>query len=402
MKPNKHVACTLGALACAAALMMTLGIGQTQARYDNTVSWKNIYMTQKPTLESNFLAEGGQTVLLSDWDVSTSSYRVLDVRLLAKSGNLSGTLSCRLESDLLTATVDQDSFTVGAVENHATLTIARTEKAALLEEMTTATVRLVWTPAGEDPENSAVWADFTVNLLPGENAAISENTSHARAEMTLSCPDTFSWDESLVMRLTPPEGADTVLLSYEGAEFPANTRYFVVGEEPRVLGDDDMISIPTEGRQEIAVLLDFGWTEEALYRNSFLLSAVAYTDGAEIAAANANVSADRLPLQVEGEEQGYILKTGTQVRLIVEGDLDGFSYAVEQLTKTDGVIAYTASEQLKVTMETTNDGDGETQSVLVISNDSGTAPAGTYRLTLQRIFDGVVISSYEIPLFVCY
>jgi len=53
-------------------------------------------------------------------------------------------------------------------------------------------------------------------------------------------------------------------------------------------------------------------------------------------------------------------------------------------------------------METTNDGDGETQSVLVISNDSGTAPAGTYRLTLQRIFDGVVISSYEIPLFVCY
>ncbi len=402
MKPNKHIACTLGALACAAALVMTLGIGQTQARYDNTVSWKGIYMPQKPMLESNFLAEGGQTVLLSDWDVSASSYRVLDVRLLAKGGDLSGTLSCQPESDLLTATVDQDSFTVGAVENYATLTIARTEKAALLEEQTTATVRLIWTPAGEDPANSTVWADFTVNLLPNANVTILENEPRAREEMKLSCPDAFSWEEALALKLTLPEGTDTVLLSYEGMEFPANTRYCIVGEEPRVLGDDNMISISAKGRQEIAVLLDFEWTEEALYRNSFLLSAVAYADGAEIAVANTNVSADRQPLQVDADAQGYILKTGTQVKISVAGDVEGFAYTLEQLTKADGIIAYTASEQLNVTMETTNDSNGESRSVLVISNDSGTAPAGAYRLTLQRIFDGVVISSYEIPLFVCY
>lgn len=402
MQQNKHIAWICGALITAVLLLMALGIGQTYARYDNTVSWKVIYSTEKPVLESNFLAEGGQTVLLSDWNISASSYRMLDVRLSAKGGSLSGTLSCQVESDLLTATVDQDSFTVGAIDNHTMLTLARTEKASLLEEETAVTVRLAWIPEGADPASTTVWADFTVNLLPNTNTRLPDGVQHAREEMSITCADTFSWDELLALKLTLPEGTDNVLLSYEGVEFPANTRYFVDTEEPRVLGDDDMISISTDGRQEIQVLLDFTWTEEALYHSSFLLSAVAYADGAEIAIANANLSASREALQVKADAQGYILKADAQVQLVIEGDVDGFSYTVEQLTKTDGVIAYTASEQLNVIMETTNNGDGSTQSVLVISNDNGTAPAGTYRLTLQRIFNGVVINSYEIPLFVCY
>lgn len=402
MQQNKHIAWIVGALVCAVLLVMTLGIGQTQARYDNSVSWKSIYMPPKPVLESNFLAQGGQTVLLSDWNISASSYRVLDIQLSAKGGSLSGTLSCQVESDLLTATLDQDRFTVGAIENHAMLTLTRTEKATLLEEETAVTVRLVWIPEGADLASSTVWADFTVNLLPSANSTHSEGAQPAREEMSLICADTFSWDEPLALKLTLPEGTDNLLLSYEGVEFPANTRYFVDAEASRVLGDDDMISISTDGRQELQVLLDFTWTEEALYRSSFLLSAVAYADGAEIAVANANVSASREALQVEADAQGYLLKAGTQVQLVIEGDVDGFSYTVEQLMKTDGIIAYTASEQLNVTMETTNDGDGSIRSVLVISNDNGTAPAGTYRLSLQRIYDGVAISSFEVPIFVCY
>lgn len=402
MQQNRHIAWTVGALVCAVLLVMTLGIGQTQARYDNTVSWKSIYMPKKPVLESNFLAEGGQTVLLSDWNISASSYRVLDIQLSAKGGSLSGTLSCQVESDLLTATLDQDRFTVGAIENHAMLTLTRTEKATLLEEETAVTVRLVWIPEGADLASSTVWADFTVDLLPDARNTLSDGPQRAYEEMSITCADAFSWDELLVLKLTLPEGTDTVLLSCEGVEFPANTRYSIDAEATRVLGDDDMISVSADGRREVQVLLDFTWTEEALYRNSFLLSAVAYADGAELAIANANISASREALQVEADAQGYILKAGTQVQLVIEGDVDGFSYTVEQLTKTDGIIAYIASEQLNVTMETTNDGDGTTQSVLVISNDNGAALAGTYRLSLQRIFDGVVINSYEIPLFVCY
>ena len=400
MQQTRHIAWTVGALVCAVLLVMTLGIGQTQARYDNTVSWKSIYIPQKPVLESNFLAQGGQTVLLSDWDISASSYRVLDVRLSAKGGSLSGKLSCQVESDLLTATLDQDRFTVGAIENHTMLTLARTDKAAALQEKTTVTMRVSWTPDGEN--SSTAWADFTVDLLPGTTGIVSDSPPRIYESMTVSCPEAFSWEELLALKLTLPEGTDNVLLSYEGVEFPANTRYFVDTEEPRVLGDDDMISISTDGRQEIQVLLDFTWTEEELYRSRFLLSAVAYADGAEIAIANANVLASREALQVKVDAQDYILKADAQVQLVVEGDVDGFSYTVEQLTKTDGVIAYTASEQLNVTMETTNNDDGSTQSVLVISNDNGTAPAGAYRLTLRRVCDGAVLSSYEIPVFVCY
>ena len=401
MQQNKHIVLACGALLPAVLLLTTLGIGQTYARYDNTVSWKGIYAAKQPVLESNFLAQGGQTVLLSDWDVSTSSYRVLDVQLAADGGSLSGTLSCQVDSDLLTAMVDQDSFTVGTNKNHAMLTLARTDKAASLTDQTTVTVRLSWIPEGTDPADSTVWADFTVDLLPNVGSTLSDGPQRAHEEMSIACPDAFSWDELLVLKLTLPEGTDTVLLSYEGVEFPANIRYVVDGEAPRVLGDDDMIDLSVEGRQEVQVLLDFTWTDEALRHSGFLLSAAAYADGAEIAIANASVSASREALQVKADAQGYILKADAQVQLVIEGDVDGFSYTVEQLTKMDGVIAYTASEQLNVTMETTNNGDGST-SLLVISNDNGAAPAGTYRLTLQRIFDGVVINSYEIPLFVCY
>ena len=399
MQQNKHIALTLGALVCAVVLMMTLGIGQTQARYDNTVSWEGIYFPEKQTLESNFLAEGGQLVLLSDWNVSMSSYRMVDIQLVSDSGAQAGSISCQVDSDLLTATVDQDSYTVGTIKNHAMLTLARTNKAAALEEKTTVTVRVSWVPEGTDPANSTVWADFAVDLLPDVNNTGADTAHRAYEAMSISHPDAFSWDEMLALKLTLPADADTVVLSYEGVQFPANTRCVIPGDAAYILGDEDMISVAVEGRQEITVLLDFSWTEEPMFRTSFFISAAAYADGVEFAIANANVSASMTAMQVTADPEGYLLKTDAQV--LVEGDLEGFAYTVQQLTMTDGVLTYTDCQHLKVTTQITNNGEIE-QIKLVISNDNHAAPAGTYRLVLQRIYDGVAVSSFEVPLFVCY
>lgn len=399
MQQNKHIALTLSALVCAVTLVITLGISQTQARYDNTISWEGIYLSEKPVLESNFLAEGGQLVLLSDWNISTSSYRMLDIQLKTDSGTQTGNLACQVDSDLLTATVDQDRFTLGTIANHAMLTLARTDKAISLQEKTTVTVRVSWTPEGES--SSTAWADFTVELFPGATDIVSYSTPRTYENITIACPETFSREELLALKLTLPKDAETLILSCDGMQFPANTRYFLLGEDARVLGDADMISIPTEGREEMTVLLDLSWAEDAMYRNSFLICASAYADGAEFAIANVNVSASLHAMQVEADKKGYLLKADARAQVLVGGDLEGFTYTLQQLKNTDGVIAYTDCQHLNITTETINNGEN-TQRKVVISNHNSAAPAGTYRLLLQRTYDGIVVTSFEIPIFVCY
>lgn len=394
MQQNKTLGLSLGALACAGLLMLSLGMGKTYARYDNTASCSGIYAPETPALRSNFLAPGGQTVLMEDWDISRSSYQVLTIQLAADTGHLSGTLQCQTDSQLLTVTLDQSHFTLGQQEQYAILTVSRTAAAALLTEPAEATVRVGWLPDGSDEIDS--WADFKVTLLPSEQLPVEFAGQQTRGTLTISHPETFSREELLPLNLTLPEGTQWVQLSCDGGGFPVNTRYIADGQTPLVLANEMMIAVPTDGQQKLQLLLDFGWTEQ-IYSNSMMISAVAYANGTEIGLANISVSPTRETLAIGSGAAGCVMKTGAQLQLPLQGDLDGFVWQLERLTKTDGITAYIPDSCLTVTVKTEN-----TTKTLVVSNDKGLAPAGTYRLTLQRTFEGAVVNSFEVFIFICY
>lgn len=402
MQHGKHIAMAVGALLCTVLLVLPLGIGQTQARYENTVSWKGVYDAATPTLKSNFLAEGGRTVLLKDWVVSTTSYQTVGIQLATDGAESSGTLHCQVASDLLTAKVDEETYRVGNTKNYATMTLTATEQARSLTEPTEVTVRVSWLPEGKDLAQATQWADFKVKLLPqaANDPATPPDGVRPEGELKLDCPQSFSLQEKLVLRLTLPQDADSVVLSYEADVFPENTCYQVDQGQSIVLAEDMMITIPTAGRREIKVVLDFSWT--TVKQGSFFLSAAACAGTQEFTAKNVTVSTSRQALEVETDSAAIILGAYDQVKLPIYGDPDGFVWKLEQLVQQDGKIRYAASDALKLQTETGNTDDGTENFMLMITNEYTRAPAGKYRLTLQRVYDGVVLSSVEITVFVCY
>ena len=391
MQYGKHTALACGALLSAVLLLLPMGIGQTQARYEDTVSWKGIYKTQKPTLQSNFLKEGGRTVLLKDWKVSGTSYRTIGIQLAMDNGESSGALHCQVNSELITAEVDEESYHVSKTENHATLTLTATQQAQEITEPAAVTVRVSWIPEGQ--QQATAWADFAVTLLPQQDS-VSDGGSSAGGVLEMICPETFSPEERLAIKLTLPEGTDRVVLSYDGGNFPENTCYYA-GQET-VLAEEMTITVPTEGMQETQVVLDFSWA--IIYQDRFILSAAAYSGAQEIAATDVTVSTDREPLKVETASAAIVMGADAQVTLPIYGDSDGMVWTLEQLVQEDDKIVYTASNALTIETQNTDTEDA----TLVITNLYARAPAGTYRLTVQRVQNGAVLASFEIPVFICY
>lgn len=396
MQYGKRITAVMWVLACVILFIFLLGIGQTQARYENVRSWKGIYAPEKPVLKSNFLAQDGRKVLLQDWDVSSSSYQTAGIRLVTDSGTVTGTLRCQSDSALITATLDEETLTVGKTENYATLMLRTTSEASALSEETCVTVRVSW----EQDGRVTAWADFIVKLLPsGENLneqIPSNEDQQVEGTLRISCPEAFALGELFPVKLTLPQGTSSVVLSYEGSGFPENTQYTVGGEVGCVLADEMVIAVPVTDQNEIQLLLDFSWA--IAVRDGFFISATAYIGDDEIAASNATVSLNAQPFAVELDAAGAVLGENTEVVLPLTGDVSGLVWTLERLSQKDNSIEYTASDDLSVRVETTQNGTVQ----IVVYNENTRAPAGTYRLTVQRIFDGVILSGFEIPVFVCY
>ena len=92
---------------------------------------------------------------------------------------------------------------------------------------------------------------------------------------------------------------------------------------------------------------------------------------------------------------------GESLSIPMTGDEDGLVSALEYLTETDSGIVYIGSEDLKVEILTAEE-SGLGQQILKITNATGKAPAGTYRLTLARMCGGQIVSTCQVVFFVHY
>ena len=85
-------------------------------------------------------------------------------------------------------------------------------------------------------------------------------------------------------------------------------------------------------------------------------------------------------------------------------DTSEMVWRLEMLADTENGIAYTQSDEqfyLVITISEETDESGS-QKFINISNAGGAAPAGTYRLTLERLFEDQILSATEVQFFLCY
>lgn len=363
---------------------------KTQARYENQTAIKGIFAPEDTAIRSNFLAEGGRTVLLEDWQVGQQNFRYLTICLIGSEKPVSGRLTYQSDSTLISISASDEELTLSNLENVADFTLNLEKKPT---EQTLVTVRVSWVPNGQE-EAPQIWADFVIKLIPetSQSEERPQGGAQTQAEMKLNCPQDFAWEERLVLSLTPPEGADSIVFSYEGDGFPENTIYTLPNGKTYALATAMPIAVPVQSQQQLWVAVDFSWVPQR--QNGIFISAVAYRDGMEIAADNPVATPGREKLQVQAPSEGLILEAGGAIEIPISGYAEDVSWTLERLQRTGDTIAYMAVDTPAVALRTAEG------TVLTISNDGGLAPAGTYRLSIQRKFCGVPTCTYEIPIFI--
>lgn len=408
MVQKRYMGKAIVALCVTAALLVSACfLGQSQARYENYSQWRSVYAPETAQLTSDRLTPEGQTVLLKDWNVGTTTSRMKGIAFCVSSGSVIGNITCSVDQpEYLTAATDKAALTVNTTGVDTQLTMTLTEAALLLTQQVTATVRVSFIPeGGEEP---ALWADYQVKLLPQEETAETEELPAEEAEpapepadLTVNYPETFAWTERLALRIAIPDQSDELILGMNGGNFPEGTRYILNGAA-FLLGDDMPIQSAAQGGQMQDLLLDFS----LLTRQDDTLTLQAQTMYQQevTAASEITVATTRAALEVDASELNPVITGNAQLQLPISQDDGELTWRLEMLTQGPDGIAYTRSDEqfyLVTTLSEETDESG-TRKFITISNANNMAPAGTYRLTVERLQEELPIRSIEVQFFVCY
>lgn len=368
--------------------------------------------------------------------------------------------------EYVTASLDRSEITVSTVGAQVQLTMAPTQAALELTEQITATVRVELLPEGaekpalwadyqvvllgaepEETEPEETQAEETEpeetqpketepeqtqaeETEPGETQPEetepvvmqveqtqpeetgSEETQTEETEpeqiqpapvaLSIDSTDVFAWEEQLAIKVTAPAGADTLILTMNDANFLAGTRY-TYNQKAFLLGADMPIEIAIQDEQTPMLLLDFSLLS-APQSGEISLQAQTLHQQRVTGTGEITVGTTREALRTDPEAFSPVLTGKNVLRIPLYADTDGLTWQLEMLTETEEGIAYTQSAEQYYLVITISEETGESgsQKFITISNVGGKAPAGTYRLTLERLQNEQVISSLEIPFFVCY
>lgn len=259
--------------------------------------------------ESNYLASGGNTVLLNDWTASGSAtYRTQDIEFMTHKGEISGTVSCDTDSLYLSAAIDNSDgdlrITVGDTNKYVSvLRITLRAEAAQITEKTKAKVRVSWTPDSSSDGNPTMWADFVVNIVPSNGVAENNGVSAEVANIDLSeCPSTFSFDSFFKVPVLCPANSDMVELSFNGGAFPEGTIFNCNDKANYVLGEGMVIGVDAIPESIVNVWIKLVNNDQI---NEVVLGVSAYADGLKIASGEKTL----LP-NTNSEETFVMLENG--------------------------------------------------------------------------------------------
>lgn len=398
MKLHHRTIGKFSAVFCVLLLTLTLAVGVTQARYNNATSWTGYYDPVVQQLSSDVLKPEGQTVILQPWEATPGAARTQEIRLMTNKEAAYVTLQCSTDSPYIAASLDQSGLYASDTGETVKLQLTVTDEAQYLTQITTARVSV--TMKSYD-QTQTLRAHYQITLLPSGMTLPDVKDSELEANLTIT-PDqaerTFAWQEKLVFTVLADSNADSVELMFNGDVFPKGTRY-CVEREWYVLADDMTIRVPVTAGTAKPIALDFSQTTTNP-QQIIHITAVAYLGNEITDQMDFAVRATRVPLEIGEMTTDPVIRHSGSITVPITGDEEGLVLLVQQLKRTDSGSMYVQSDALSVQLKP--DGANEGNYLLEISNKTGKAPAGTYRITLIRMCDNQIVSTCQMVFFVHY
>lgn len=200
--------------------------------------------------------------------------------------------------------------------------------------------------------------------------------------------------ELFYVDLTAPADAKTIEISYNGGDFPKDTRYSLNNKKYIYHQTARKITLSVKANQNIRLYFDLSKVDPALITQTVTLNATACAGGVPLKSQSISFEADLEALGVKYDQSAMILGESSRLTLDATGGTERVSIALESLVKTNGTVNYVTDPEnfgISVWIE-----DGK----LIISNEH--AKPGSYRLTLTRSCGGFEQKRIEIPFFINY
>lgn len=397
-----YLALVLAVLTLTACLVA--GLGNANARINAAAGWQ-MELNQKPdkVVLSSDVLEKGNTVVLSDMDLSDAEpKRDFTVSVAVEEGTLSGTLYCTTDSYLTAqCSAPQENFS----ETEFTITITPTQAAMALTEPVISVVEVQW--------NEDLWANFQVKLLPvlteepsneeegGDTS--DETTGETEPEIPerdvsylphevdfISGMNAFVSNELLVLNVIVPTACNRLELGFDGATFPAMTRYSLDGGNTYVtLYDPRYLVIEPEEAQAITLLLDM--EQAGLAEGEHNLFGYAYYNDQTRGAAIKEVELLQPLQQLDIEGQLVVLNENITLTTSFPQNIGG-AIASMSLVRLDGT-----TDRMP---DLSQDANGTV--IIQTSGSDGRAKAGAYRLTVKWTYADVLVAQRELEFYVNY
>ena len=392
---------TLGkfsAVFCILLLTLALTVGIAQARYNNATSWTGYYSPVVQEISSDVLKPEGQTMVLQPMSAETGTTHTEQILLKTNKEAAYVTIQCSVDSDYVTATLDQSGLYVSETGQTVKLQLTITEEAKKLTEVTNTQVSV--TMKSYD-QTVTLRASYQITLLPAGVTLPDVTESDLQANLSVT-PDlaerTFAWQEQLNFTIKAENNADAVELMFNGDVFPKGTRYYV-DRDWYVLMDAMTITFPVTAGEAKQVSLDLSQTginsQQIIHVTAVAYLGYQITDQIDFAAKTT-----RVPLTIGEMTEDPVIAHNGSITVPVTGDEEGLVLLVQQLKRTDSGATYVQSDALSVKLKP--DGTNNGNYLLEISNKTGKAPAGTYRITLIRMCGDTIVSTCQMVFFVHY
>ncbi len=148
----------------------------------------------------------------------------------------------------------------------------------------------------------------------------------------------------------------------------------------------------------LTVLLDFSWTVVSWEKGSAKLRAIAWSGGQAVGGQVVSIALqpDQSPLEIAPDNDPPVLTGQGELHLRVTGEPDSLQLTLERLTE-EGYRSVSSAEA-GLTLTYSREPTGR----LCIANTSGSAPAGSYRLTAARMFAGIPLAEDTVVFFIHY
>ena len=219
----------------------------------------------------------------------------------------------------------------------------------------------------------------------------------------LQYTESIAWDEWFGIQMAVPDGASYLEVYCNGSDFPKGTR-FILNEGQEILPERaQTFIIPANGSTERLLLINMADVSESDRDDTIEIMVTANDDdGTEYSVDFVQIKADRKPLEFSRETAYPILSSADTMSIPCAWDASDVICKVERLVKNNDGGVYWEEGEYGLTVEIPQTYDSENEQKFVISNKNKNAPAGCYRITVRREFEGMVISEKYMMFFIHY